>query len=937
MAEARTWILVEDGEEGRLKVKLVRSATGAHGRTVEIRIPVRLKMPPIDGDARRYGAKLHSQLCQDEDLKLALSHILTAQIGETFPLCFRIEVDDPTIESRLQWETLYVDGYDFLALRPQWPIARVVDNNDNARVYRAPLRIVAVMSAAGVSAMQEWQGIYDAIAGVQQSIREGRRQTVPIHLTAIVGEQELLNHLRSLVDEQRASGGPVWLTVLALEDEDTIEQCLLKAPPHILHFFCHGSLLYGDWALTFATLNDREAAARRGADIESVRVKLDRLQKLVVGRDLWFVSINSCSGGVTGRTNGEGGPTQGLAQAVVEAGAGAALGWRTPVTVGDAHILSRSVYAALLGEIHRMLDGAQVDTKARLELAGLGYAVRARLAEEHPDLLRWTLPVLFVAQEPLSIMLSSLEPDDATNLETDQVSANDLSDIESASFNQTLEPFHAVPGLDELITRIVQTELAKQAALAPPAPPPELPKEPLPDLLQANAWVDHGTQTPRSAPVEEGDWATDDPGVPVGEELLFAEERPNAARWQEVGWGLVLPDVEGPSAADKALAKDAPEPIQRLLAARPGSSVFRYRPDLGASSLMLYERSGVAREVAVVGGDEGRREREMPMYLLIVGSPTDIPWQLQFVLNMSYCVGRLDLDETGLDRYVSALLDDWRSCTASRRSVLTWAVDRGRDDITWTMRHALAEPLHACFMKDDDVESVVHHAAGEATHDALASSLSGHPGLIVTTSHGATPVGLARDDLRAALGRPVDQTGAWLTDDVLDAWRPEGAIWYAHACCSAGADHRSAYQGLVDEGSDVDLILRGVTAAGACTAPLPRRLLGCDRPLRAFIGHVEPTFNWTLRDPDTGQPLTSSLRDALYAGLYQQVGEPIGLAMRKHYTAVGSLWGMWDAARTKMNTGEAVYRRRATKARVAALDRQSVVILGDPTVTVPQD
>jgi hypothetical protein len=38
-----------------------------------------------------------------------------------------------------------------------------------------------------------------------------------------------------------------------------------------------------------------------------------------------------------------------------------------------------------------------------------------------------------------------------------------------------------------------------------------------------------------------------------------------------IGWGLVLPDNESVSAADKALGKDAKEPFQRLLAARSGS------------------------------------------------------------------------------------------------------------------------------------------------------------------------------------------------------------------------------------------------------------------------------------------------------------------------------------------------------------------------------
>jgi hypothetical protein len=45
-------------------------------------------------------------------------------------------------------------------------------------------------------------------------------------------------------------------------------------------------------------------------------------------------------------------------------------------------------------------------------------------------------------------------------------------------------------------------------------------------------------------------------------------------------------------------------------------------------------------------------------------------------------------------------------------------------------------------------------------------------------------------------------------------------------------------------------MLKNIAAtAGARISPLPRALLGAEKPLRAFVGHVEPTFDWTLRDP----------------------------------------------------------------------------------------
>ena len=109
--------------------------------------------------------------------------------------------------------------------------------------------------------------------------------------------------------------------------------------PHVLHFFCHGTVQYGGGSLSLATIADRA----EGPDgPESVSVDIYRLRKLVSDRMLWLVTLNCCSGAQST------GKTQSLAQVVVEAGAGAALGWRTPVAPEDAHVLCRTVYSGLL-------------------------------------------------------------------------------------------------------------------------------------------------------------------------------------------------------------------------------------------------------------------------------------------------------------------------------------------------------------------------------------------------------------------------------------------------------------------------------------------------------------------------------------------------------------------------------------------------------------
>jgi hypothetical protein len=419
----------------------------------------------------------------------------------------------------------------------------------------------------------------------------------------------------------------------------------------------------------------------------------------------------------------------------------------------------------------------------------------------------------------------------------------------------------------------------------------------IPTQLSINAW----TGTEGGATGETGEDAVRWGVKQHMQEALRFLVAPDAVplyQWQheQIGWGLVLPENENISPADRALAKDAPEPIRELLAARPGSPVFRYSPDLQNRHL----RRGIGAG-------------QLPYYLLIVGSPAEIPWSLQYALNQPCFVGRLDLDETGLERYVNALLTEWADADSRPDQPVVWTVDHGHPDITWLMRHAIAEPVGLKFTQDSDIGDKATILAGAAaTVSGLTSALATKkPGLIVTTSHGMTGPLNNLELMAQQMGLLVDDVGATLQPDaLLQQWQPDGAIWYAHACCSAGSDNTTSYKGLLTPGSPADQVLEAVAQSGARVAPLPKALLGAEKPLRAFIGQVEPTFDWTIRDPDTGQVLTRTIRDALYSRMYRKINSA-------------------DQAERE------AARIAALRSQLTALDWQSMVILGDPTACIP--
>ena len=467
---------------------------------------------------------------------------------------------------------------------------------------------------------------------------------------------------------------------------------------------------------------------------------------------------------------------------------------------------------------------------------------------------------------------------------------------------------------------------------------------PFPSALSINAWTGTSTAVGPAAPQARA-WGLQKP--PISATVLLAAEDIDPRDWRhpEVGWGLVLPEADDRwSPAERAVAADAPEPIQRLRAFRANAPVFRYRPDLGTTELRRYFPDGPPRDVAVNGSKPGTAAAALPLYLLLAGGPDALPWRLQYALNTApRHVGRLDLDEAGLDHYVRAVETDWADADSRLRRAVVWATDHGPDDITHLMRRVIAEPVFEKLRADSDVGAGARLSAGQ---EALASSLAealaeSRPGLVVTTSHGMTGPLDDRDAMAAQMGMLVDTHGALARPGhLLAGWEPDGAIWYAHACCSAGSDAATSFDGLFEPDSAIARTLGAVAGCGALTAPLPRALLGAERPLRAFIGHVEPTFDWTLRSPRTKQVLSDSILRSLYHGLYKPTPDPVGLAFRGAYAPVGGLLVNWGHARDEFEAAETfeereLARQKALYTRLAGLDRQSLVILGDPAVGPP--
>jgi hypothetical protein len=467
-----------------------------------------------------------------------------------------------------------------------------------------------------------------------------------------------------------------------------------------------------------------------------------------------------------------------------------------------------------------------------------------------------------------------------------------------------------------------------------------------------NAWTGEGNGARGEFGAGALAWALGGAGRELPEPLK-PEAPPDWKNWHDarVGWGVILPerDGEGFSDADLRAGADAPAPIRKLIGERSDGlswtvPILRYRKSAPVGErLRLLRNLAAGKDLSTTGSAIGTRSVELPKYLLIVGSPAEIPWQLQYVLSAQRGVGRLDLPEEGLGRYVDALLSGWRGAAADPKKAVVWSVVHDGGDITAVMNSLIARRVHQQLVSDRDLGEAGARFLdatvdpGLATHQALAQALAtDHPALVVTTSHGKTgPLGAdpaVRAEMTRDLGLLVDQGFKVLDPDaLLAAWQPEGAIWYAHACCSAGSSSDSAFAGLFDSGDKIEQVLSAVAALGDLTAPLPRRLLGAERPLRAFIGHVEPTFDWTLKETLNEQPLTTELIRSIHPGLY--LGEPPGLAFERWQSQADAFHRLASELDALVTSGN-LPGEEALFPRLAWRDVESTVILGDPTAAL---
>ena len=424
----------------------------------------------------------------------------------------------------------------------------------------------------------------------------------------------------------------------------------------------------------------------------------------------------------------------------------------------------------------------------------------------------------------------------------------------------------------------------------------------------------------------------------------------SASDLSEVGWGIILPAVANASRPDPRL--DALRELldwRREQASRKNPIFYQeftgprgFRPDDTVDSFMRRLKVDYTQPVDPQLG--------VPFYLLLVASPDEIPYSVQYQLDVQFAVGRIHFDALDeYSQYARSVVRAERREVRVTRSAVFFGVQNHDDPATQLSASQLVAPLTDRLRQDFsggsgpawNFENVL---AEQATKSNLADHLGGSktPALLFTASHG---MGFPKGDSRqlphqgALLCQdwpgprvwqgPIDPNHYLAASDIADNASLAGMIAFHFACYGAGTP-------------EVDDFAHGTAAGRAGRRPsiamhpfvaaLPKRLLSHPRGgALAVIGHVERAWGYSFQSPQIGSQIGKFV--ATLTQLMQ--GLPVGLATDYFNIQYATM-----ATSLAKRLEDQLYGQEISDRELAALwtshnDARSYIVLGDPAVRLP--
>ena len=409
---------------------------------------------------------------------------------------------------------------------------------------------------------------------------------------------------------------------------------------------------------------------------------------------------------------------------------------------------------------------------------------------------------------------------------------------------------------------------------------------------------------------------------------------------EETGWGVIFAHN-----ADPAIR----EALSPLLDLRKTQASIKdgawYKEFKGAEGYRYGEsnRDFLARH-GVEASQPADPARGVPYYLLIVGSPEDIPFRFQYLLDVQYAVGRIwfeTLDE--YSQYARSVVAAETGKAVVGRKATFFGVQNADDPATFLSSTEMVKPLAVRMParlaeRESPAWDVSSFLGALATKDQLSKTLQGKdvPSLLFTASHG---MGFPNGDPRQlahqgallcqdwpgprAWNRAIPESHYFSADDVPGDANLQGLIAFHFACYGAGTPE------LDDFAHNNPRIPRQI-APKPFIAKLPRKLLA--QGALAVVGHVERAWGYSFYWNRIGSQL-QTFESTLYEVME---GKPIGRALEFFNTRYAALATELSTEIEEINKyGKQLDEQLLAGSWTAHNDARSYVILGDPAVRLP--
>ncbi len=421
-------------------------------------------------------------------------------------------------------------------------------------------------------------------------------------------------------------------------------------------------------------------------------------------------------------------------------------------------------------------------------------------------------------------------------------------------------------------------------------------------------------------------------------ELQFKQQEPFPLRpdldpgdLSQAGWGIIFTEKADP------LIKEA---LSELIELRRGQAGQYFKIFAGDDGYRQGDSKNDFLSRHGVGPGLVDPENGVPYYLLIVGSPEEIPYDFQYQLDVQFAVGRLYFaTPQEYANYARSVVTAESGKVKLPRRVSFFGVANNDDKATQMSGTYLVKPLFEKMEQENQKKKLdwqMDSFIGEqATHGQLQRLLGGEqtPALLFTASHGLEfPFNDHRQiPYQGALlcqdwPGPVEYRGPIKRDwyfageDIASDTNLLGMIAFNFACYGGGTPRYNEFSKQKENPEQI--------APYAFLNALPMKMLGLSKGgALATVGHVERAWGHSIVWPGVGGSTTSF--EITIRQLLKQF--PIGYALEAFNLRYAEL-------STELTM--AIDRREKDGFKLAGMwtannDARNYVVLGDPAVRLP--